>query len=103
MTLDDVSCLLHLPIDGMLLSHKSISRDDAVDMMMRYLGSSPGDAFDEVNETRDAHEQFSYFRRIFKERLLQQLEADNEVCMEEEVQKLRDQVSTYICWMTQIR
>jgi len=30
MTLDDVSCLLHLPIDGMLLSNASISRDEAV-------------------------------------------------------------------------
>jgi hypothetical protein len=39
MTLDDVSCLLHLPIDGMLLSHESISRDDAMEMMMWYLGS----------------------------------------------------------------
>jgi hypothetical protein len=38
VTLDDVSCLLHLPIDGMLLSHATMTRDDEVEMMMRYLG-----------------------------------------------------------------
>ena len=69
MTLDDVSCLLHLPIDGMLLSHETISRDDAVDVMMRYLGSSAGDALDEVIETRGVHARFNYLRRIFKEPL----------------------------------
>jgi len=31
VTLDDVSCLLHLPIDGMLLPHVSKSRDEAVE------------------------------------------------------------------------
>jgi hypothetical protein len=70
VTLDDVSCLLHLPIDGMLLSHESISKDDAVSMMMQYLGSSSGDAIEEVSDTRGAHAPFSYMRRIFKECLL---------------------------------
>lgn len=91
MTLDDVSCLLHLQINGMLLSHETITRDNAVEMKIRYLGSSPGDALDGVNETKGAHARFSYLRRIFKERLLQQFEADNEGRMEEEVQKLSDQ------------
>ncbi|RHN46794.1 putative protein-serine/threonine phosphatase [Medicago truncatula] len=91
VTLDDVSCLLHIPIDGMLLSHESISRDDAVEMMMRYLGSSLGDALDEVNKTRGAHARLSYLRKIFKVRLLLQLELDNEGGMEEVVQRLRDQ------------
>ena len=79
VTLYDVSCLLHLPIDGMLLSHESISRDDVVELMIRYLGSCLGDALDEVNETRGTHARFSYFRRIFKERIFLQLELDNEV------------------------
>jgi len=70
MTLDDVSCLLNLPIDGMLLDHKSISRGDVVDMMIRYLGSNPGDAIEEVTDPKGSHARFSYLRRIFKERLL---------------------------------
>jgi len=71
VTLDDVFCLLHLPIDGKLLSHGSISRDDAVKMIIRYLGSTMGNAIEEVNDTRGAHARFAYLRRIFKERLLQ--------------------------------
>jgi hypothetical protein len=55
VTLNDVSCLLHLTSDGMLLSHESMTRDNAVEMMMRYLGSSSGDALDEVHETIGAH------------------------------------------------
>jgi len=31
VTLDDVSCLLHLPIDDMLLSRTFISQDEAVE------------------------------------------------------------------------
>jgi len=88
VTFDDVSCLLHLFIDGMLLSHESISRDDAVEMMRRYLGSSPRNALDEATETRGAHARISYLRRI---RFLQQLKADNEGGIEDEVQKMWDQ------------
>jgi len=44
VTLDDVSCLLHLPIDGMLLSHSTISRDEAVEWMVEQLGSDMGEA-----------------------------------------------------------
>jgi len=37
-TLDDVSCLLHLLIDGMLLSHESMTRVKAIKMMVEHLG-----------------------------------------------------------------
>jgi len=55
VTLDDVACLLHLPIDGMLLSHETITRDDAVDLMIKHLGSDLGHALVEVTKTRGAH------------------------------------------------
>jgi hypothetical protein len=70
MTLDDVSCLRYLPIDDMLLSHETITRDDAVELMVNHLGSDPGDALLEVTRTKGAHCRFGYLRRIFKERLL---------------------------------
>lgn len=38
ITLDDVSCLLHLPIRGRLLDHKNIGREEVVDMMVTHLG-----------------------------------------------------------------
>jgi len=69
VTLDDVACLLHLPIDNGLLSHGSISRDEAVELMETYLGSSTGDALKEVKKTKGVHCRFSYLERIFKERL----------------------------------
>jgi hypothetical protein len=101
--LDDVVYLMHLPIDGMLLSHKSISRNDAMEMMIRYLGSSPGDAIEEVNDIRGAHARFWYLRKIFKQRLLQQMNADNEGDIEEEVQKLQGQaIRIYLLYLVGI-
>jgi len=38
ITLDDVACLMHLPIEGRMLSHaKKVSRADGVDLMVRHL------------------------------------------------------------------
>jgi len=91
VTLDDVSCLLHLPIDGVLMSYEFISRDDAVDLMIRYLGSDPSDALKEMTNTRGEHAMFSCLTKIFKQCLLWQLELFNEGGMDEEVQRLRDQ------------
>jgi hypothetical protein len=96
MSLDDVSCFLHLPIDGMLLFHEGMTRDEAVEIMIWHLGDDPGDVIKEVTEIRGVHACFSYLRKIFKQRLLQQLGAQNEGDMEE-VQKLRRTLSAYIC------
>ena len=90
--INDVSCLLHIPIDGMLLTHKLISRDDAVDSMVMYLRSDPGDALLELTRTKGAHCRFSYLRMIFKECLLQQLALETAHGVTEEVRRLRDQV-----------
>jgi len=60
VTLDDLSYLLHLPIDGMLLSHEAITRDVAVEWMVTHLGSDPGEAHVEVVKTKGAHCQFGY-------------------------------------------
>ena len=74
----------------MLLAHEGLTRDEVVEMMIRYLGANLGDANEEVNDSRGAHARFSYLRRIFKERLQLQLELDNEGGIEEEVQTLQD-------------
>jgi hypothetical protein len=59
VTLDDVSFLLHLPIDGMLLSHESMARHEAMEMMIEHLGIEPGDALKEVIDTNGGHARFS--------------------------------------------
>jgi len=103
VTLDDVSCLLHLPIEGMLLSHEFITQDDAVDSMVRHLGSDLGDALLEVTHTKGAHFQFSSLRMIFKERMLEQLTLENEYGVTQEVRSLRDQaVRTYFLYLVGI-
>jgi len=71
VTLDDVSCLLHLHLDGMLLFHKNMKRDEVVEMMIQHLGDDLGDAVKEVTDTNGGHAQFSYLRKIFKEHLLE--------------------------------
>jgi len=92
VTLDDVACLLHLPIDSMLLSHRSISLDEAVELMETYLRSSTSDALKEVIKTKGAHCRFGYLERIFKERLKEQRDLETEYGVTQEVQRLRDQV-----------
>ncbi|MCI68127.1 putative IMP dehydrogenase/GMP reductase, partial [Trifolium medium] len=38
VSLDEVCCLLHLPIEGSLLDHQGIpTKSEGVDMMVRYI------------------------------------------------------------------
>ena len=78
MTLDDVSCLLHLPIDSMLFSQESMTMVEAIEMMIEHLGADPGAALNELTSIKDGHAHFSYLRVISKEHLLAYLEVDNE-------------------------
>jgi len=82
--------LLHLPIDGVLLSHEGMTKDDVVEMIIEHLGADQINALKEVTGIKGAHARFSYVRWIFKEHLFQQLEVENEGDMEE-VRKLRAQ------------
>jgi len=45
VTLDDVACLMHLPIERIMLSHpKKISRNDGAKLMARHLGVTLAEA-----------------------------------------------------------
>ncbi|MCI42840.1 serine/threonine-protein phosphatase 7 long form-like protein, partial [Trifolium medium] len=48
VTLDEVSCLLHLPIRDRLLDHTTLSKDEGIELMVNLLGSEPFDAHNEV-------------------------------------------------------
>jgi len=103
ITLDGVACLLHLPIDGMLLSHGTITRDEAVEWMEEHLGSNPGEALIEVEKIKGAHCQFGYLQKIFKERLKEQRDLVTEYGVTQEVQRLRDQtVRIYLLYLVGI-
>jgi len=68
--LDDVSYLLHLPIDGMILSHESMTRVVAIQVMVEHLGADARITWKEVTKTKGGDAWFNYLKRIFKERLL---------------------------------
>ncbi|XP_050888607.1 protein MAIN-LIKE 1 [Lathyrus oleraceus] len=44
ITLDDVSCLLHLPIRGIFWSPQDVTEEVAVELAVDYLGVSQGEA-----------------------------------------------------------
>ncbi|CAL5210716.1 unnamed protein product [Lathyrus oleraceus] len=79
ITLDDVSCLLHL-IRGRLLDHERITKDETLEMMVDYLGADPREANEELDKTRSAHARFEYLKKIYTNEILrtQQATGDDE-------------------------
>lgn len=52
ITLDDVSCLIHLQIRGGLIDHERITKDETLEMMVDYLGTKPREEKEELDKTR---------------------------------------------------
>lgn len=69
ITLDDVSCLLHISIRGRLLDHGGITKDEAFEMMVYYLGADPWKAKEELDRTKGAHARFEYPEKVYKDKL----------------------------------
>ncbi|XP_045822299.1 protein MAIN-LIKE 1-like [Trifolium pratense] len=66
VTLDDVSCLLHLPIEGSLLDHNNtLNKDEVAMMMVSLLGAKPFDAKTQVRVTKGAHAKITYLKELF--------------------------------------
>ncbi|CAL5198199.1 unnamed protein product [Lathyrus oleraceus] len=70
ITLDDVSCLLYLPIRVRLLNHERITKGKAHQMMIDYLGDDPGEEMDELDRTRGVHARFEYIKKIYETEIL---------------------------------
>lgn len=66
ITLDDVLCLLHLHISGRFLDHGRITKDEAVEMMVEYLGVDPKKVIGEVDKTRGSYSRFEFLRNILR-------------------------------------
>ncbi|XP_058724909.1 protein MAIN-LIKE 1-like [Vicia villosa] len=81
ITLDDIACLLHIPIRGILLSHGRLMNEEAREMLIEKLGIDPEDALEEVERTRGAHVRFHFLRRQYDAELLaaQAAAGDDEV------------------------
>ncbi|XP_058750872.1 protein MAIN-LIKE 1-like [Vicia villosa] len=60
ITLEDVACLLHIPIRGTLLSHGRLKKEEAREMLIKELGADPEDVLQELERTHGAHVMFHF-------------------------------------------
>jgi hypothetical protein len=66
MTLDDMSCLLHMSIRGYLLEHTKLIKPEGFALIVELLGCDNKDADQEVARSKGAHAQFKFFKLMFK-------------------------------------
>ncbi|GAU49778.1 hypothetical protein TSUD_141680 [Trifolium subterraneum] len=60
ITLDDVQCLLHIPIEGKFLNHRKISRLDGAQMLSSFLGIDEADALSMFATLNGPHLKHNY-------------------------------------------
>jgi len=67
LTLDDVTCLTHLPIEGRMLSHpKKMSRTKGAELMVRHLGVSQADALKNCGEEYGGYISYKTMREYYE-------------------------------------
>lgn len=76
ITLDDVSSMLHLPINGKLLDYSIITRLDALDMIVTYLGANTSDVQKEMDDTIGCHARFVFLEELYINHLVAPVEVD---------------------------
>lgn len=70
ITLDDVACLLHIPIEGIMLSHpKKVSQADGVDLMVRHLGVTQAEAVENCKGEFGAYISYKALRKYYEDYL----------------------------------
>lgn len=69
ITHDNKSSLLHLSIRGKILDHGKIRKDEALELMVDYLGVSPEVALREMEKTREAHARFEFLENVYIDEL----------------------------------
>ncbi|XP_045828039.1 protein MAIN-LIKE 1-like [Trifolium pratense] len=65
ITLDDVQCLLHLPIQGKFLNHTKMSRGEGADMVSSYLGVVREDIDKAFAETNGVHLKHTTLQTLY--------------------------------------
>ncbi|XP_058782830.1 protein MAIN-LIKE 1-like [Vicia villosa] len=70
ITLEDVTCLMHIPIRGILFGHGRLTKEEAREMLIEELGVDLKDALEEVERTCGAHVRFHFLTRQYKAELL---------------------------------
>ncbi|GAU10741.1 hypothetical protein TSUD_425560, partial [Trifolium subterraneum] len=92
ITLDDVSCLLHIPITGKMLNHlgTSCTTEEGEDMCREYLNFPRAKCRAEFKKMKGAHIGFPMLEKIYAANLRRALKAEEEEEEEEVVQNYRD-------------
>jgi len=66
VTLDDVACLMHLSIEGRMLSHpKKMSQTQGAELMVRHLDVSPADALKNCGEEYGGYISYKTLREYY--------------------------------------
>jgi len=67
VTLDDVACLMHIPIEGRMLSHpKKMSRTNGADLMVRHLGVTQAEAVKNCNSEYSGYISYKALREYYE-------------------------------------
>ena len=67
VTLDDVTCLMHIPIEGRMWSHpKKMSRTDGTDLMVRHLGVHQAEVLINCNEEYGGYISYKALREYYE-------------------------------------
>ncbi|KAK2417027.1 protein MAINTENANCE OF MERISTEMS [Trifolium repens] len=93
ITLDDVSCLLHIPISGKMLNHEGTccKFDEGADMCEQYLNFDKDDAKAEFDKMNGAHIGFPKLLQLYLDNLNLAEKADlDEKATEEEKEFYKD-------------
>ena len=64
ITLDDVSCLLHLPIRGKLLDHGRINKDEELELIVDYMVVDLENAMREMEKPRGTDVRFEFLKKV---------------------------------------
>jgi hypothetical protein len=66
VTLDDVSCLLHLSNEGRLPDYQYVDKEEGTRLMVDLIGSDPTDVANEIAVTKGSHVRHTYLQTHFQ-------------------------------------
>ena len=70
ITLDDVACLMHIPIEGRMLDHrKKVSQVIGVDLMVAYLGVAKNVAVSNCKDQYGAYISYKALKELYEDHL----------------------------------
>lgn len=90
ITLDDVQCLLHLPITGPFLNHEKLTRYEAVELVHRNLGIPETDLWEMFEKTKGAHIKYAVLQAWYTQMMEQAQQAEEDGKPMDEIVELRE-------------